>query len=292
MGSAHPECAERLHAIDNRLIAAGLSGYLQHYDAPQATIEQLARVHTPDYIANILAKSPAAGLVRVDPDTSMNPFTVTAARRAAGAVVLASELVSRGETENAFCNIRPPGHHAERAQAMGFCFFNNVAVGAAHALETFDLQRVAIVDFDAHHGNGTEDIFEHDPRILVCSTYQHPLYPFSGRASVPGHLINVPLKAGTWGKQFQQAVSEHWLPALRDFQPQMLFISAGFDGHIEDDMSELNLVEADYIWVTQLVLDIATQYAGGRVVSVLEGGYALSALGRSAVVHIRTLMGI
>ena len=288
----HPECPERLAAIQNQLISSGLLGYLRYFDAPEATLEQLARVHDRLYIDEILAKSPSEGLVHIDPDTYMNPCTVAAALRAAGAVVLATELVVGGDMENAFCNIRPPGHHAERSQAMGFCFFNNVAVGAAHALEAFGLERVAIVDFDVHHGNGTEDIFQDDDRVLICSTYQHPLYPYSGRATLPGHLINTPLPAGAWGQQFRAAISEHWLPALHAFQPAIIFISAGFDGHIEDDMANLNLVEADYTWVTQEVMEIADKYAEHRVVSVLEGGYALSALGRSATAHIRALLQI
>lgn len=294
MTMGHPECPERLNAIQNQLIASGLMGYLRYYDAPQASIEQLQRVHDPDYIDKLIAQSPLEGFVHVDPDTYLNPFTINAARRAAGAVVLAAELVGDGdnEIENAFCSVRPPGHHAEPAEAMGFCFFNNVAVGVAHALDSLGLNRVAVVDFDVHHGNGTEAIFESDERVLVCSAYQHPLYPFSGRETLPGRLINVPLPAGTTGQTFRAAISKQWFPALTQFQPQIIFISAGFDGHREDEMAHWNLVEADYVWVTEQILSVAAAFAQGRLVSVLEGGYALSALGRSANAHIRTLMGI
>ena len=292
MGAHHPECPARLHAIEDQLIASGLFGYLQHHDAPEATREQLARVHDPAYLDAIAAKSPSGGMVALDGDTIMNPYTYPAALHAAGAVVLAVDLVMQQRVENAFCNVRPPGHHAERGQAMGFCIFNNVAVGAAHALAAYGLARVAIVDFDVHHGNGTEDIFRDEPRVMLCSTFQHPFYPYSGADTRSPHIVNVPLSAGSGGVEFRQAVSEVWLPALDTFAPELILVSAGFDAHREDDMASLKLVEADYAWVTEQVKQLAARHAQGRIVSVLEGGYELQALGRSAMVHIKALSGL
>jgi acetoin utilization deacetylase AcuC-like enzyme len=240
----------------------------------------------------VQAAAPQHGLVYLDPDTAMNPFTLNAALRAAGAVVLATDLVLEGKLENAFCAIRPPGHHAESGRAMGFCLFNNVAVGVAHAIEKYGLKRVAIVDFDVHHGNGTEEIFHDDPRVMLCSTFQHPFYPHCGAESGNEHIINVPLPAGTDGEAFRKAVTERWLPALERFRPEMLFISAGFDAHREDDMAMFKLSEPDYAWVTQQLKDVAERHAQGRIVSVLEGGYELHALGRSVAAHIKVLSGL
>jgi acetoin utilization deacetylase AcuC-like enzyme len=292
MSPDHPESPARLHAIEDRLRAAGIMDYLHAYEAPRATREQLARAHTQRHIDSIFHAAPSDGIVRIDPDTALNPHTLEAALRAAGAAVLATDLVINGKERNAFCSVRPPGHHAERDRAMGFCFFNNVAVGIMHALEAHNLNRVALVDFDVHHGNGSEDILADDPRVLMCSTFQYPLYPFKARPSVPGRLINVALPAGTDGSAFREAVREEWLPQLEAFKPQMIFVSAGFDAHREDPLASLNLVEADYGWVTKQIMHIANEYAGNRIVSTLEGGYALSALGRSATVHIRTLLGV
>lgn len=292
MGAHHPECPARIHAVEDQLIASGLFGYLQHHDAPEATREQLLRVHDAAYVDGIAAQAPQQGMVNLDGDTTMNPFTHPAALRAAGAVVMAVDSVMAQQVENAFCNIRPPGHHAEHAQAMGFCIFNNVAVGAAHALAAHGLSRVAIADFDVHHGNGTEDIFRNDPRVMLCSTFQHPFYPYCGADSSNEHIINVPLKAGTGGDEFRTAVIEHWLPALEKFQPEFIFISAGFDAHREDDMGSMRLVEADYAWVTEELKRIAGKYAKSRIVSVLEGGYELHALGRSAMSHVKVLSGL
>ena len=289
MGAHHPECPERLSAINDRLIAAGLDMYLSFHDAPLATSEQIARVHPPEYIRLVAESAPQHGIVHLDPDTAMNPGTWQAALRSAGAGVLATDLVMRGEVENAFCSVRPPGHHAERAKSMGFCFFNNIAVAAAHALEAHGLERVAVVDFDVHHGNGTEDIFANDPRVLMVSTFQHPFYPYSGTDDPAPNMVNVPVPAGTRGDGFRQIVSDSWLPALRAFAPEAIFISAGFDAHYEDDMASLGLVEADYGWVTQQLKEIAAETAESRIVSMLEGGYALSALARSVTAHIKVL---
>jgi len=292
MGAHHPECPARIHAIEDQLIASGLLGYLQHHDAPEVTREQLLRVHDGAYLDDIAAKAPKEGMMDLDGDTIMNPFTYPAALRAAGAVVMAVDMVMAQQVENAFCNIRPPGHHAERAKAMGFCLFDNVAVGAAHALAAHGLSRVAIADFDVHHGNGTEDIFRNEKRVMLCSTFQHPFYPYCGADSSSDHIINVPLKAGTSGGEFRTAVTEHWLPALHRFQPEFIFISAGFDAHRDDDMGSMRLSEPDYVWVTEELKRIAAQYAQSRIVSVLEGGYELHALGRSAMSHIKVLSGL
>jgi acetoin utilization deacetylase AcuC-like enzyme len=289
MGAYHPESPARLAAIDDQLIASGIAPYLAHHEAPLATVEQLARVHPNEYIEAIRRARPARGIVHLDPDTAMNPSTWDAALRAAGAAVLATDLVAGGAAESAFCSVRPPGHHATRTRAMGFCIFNNVAVGAMHALRAHALERVAIIDFDVHHGNGTEEIFSDDERVLMASTFQHPFYPYSGTDHPARNMVNVPLAAGTGSQGFREAVERYWLPALEDFAPQMIFFSAGFDAHVEDDMAMLRLVDQDYAWVTAKVKTIADRHAGGRIVSTLEGGYALSALGRSVVQHLRVL---
>ncbi len=289
MGADHPECPARVHAIQDQLIASGLFDYLTHYEAPKATKEDLARVHTAEYIDMVFAKSPQTGLIDLDGDTSMNPFTLNAALHAVGAVIKGVDLVMSGTMETAFCNIRPPGHHAGRASASGFCIFNNVAAAAAYALEKHGLQRIAIADFDVHHGEGTEDIFRDDPRVMMCSTFQHPYYPFCGADSSSEHIINVPLAARSTGADFRAAVTDHWLPALERFQPQLILISAGFDAHWEDDMGGLALRENDYFWVTETLKEVAKRHANGRIVSALEGGYALHALGRSVMNHIKSL---
>jgi acetoin utilization deacetylase AcuC-like enzyme len=290
MGAHHPECPARLSAIQNQLVSSGLDFVLEHQDAPQASREQLCRVHDPDYIDSVFRKAPTEGQAWLDPDTSMNPHTLSAALHAAGAVVQGVDLVMSGQSSAAFCNVRPPGHHAERDRAMGFCIFNNVAVAAAHALKVHGLKRVAIVDFDVHHGNGTEDIFRDEPDVLFCSTFQHPFYPHTGVEVDADHIVNVPLPAGAGGQQFRAAVESHWLPKLEAFQPEIILVSAGFDAHVEDDMANLMLVEADYTWITLEIKKIADKYANGRIVSTLEGGYALSALGRSVTAHIKALL--
>lgn len=290
MIEGHPECPERIGAIQDRLLSSGLFDFLRHYDAPAATTWQLRRVHTRQHVRRILSSSPREGLLHLDPDTYMNPHTAKAALHAAGAAVLATNLVVRGKVDNAFCCARPPGHHAERAEPMGFCFFNNVAVGVAHALAKYHLQRVAIIDFDVHHGNGTEDIFENNGKVMVCSAYQHPFFPYSGRPTIEGRLINVELASGTTGKEFREIIAAEWFPRLHAFRPEMIFISAGFDAHAEDDMADLHLSDRDYGWITRELMKLAEQHAQNRIVSVLEGGYSLDALGRSAAAHIKALM--
>src|SRR5688572_10749657 len=291
MGAHHPERPARLSAIEDQLIASGIGMHLARHEAPLATDEQLARVHPIEYVRAIRGAAPSEGTVLLDPDTAMNPWTLQSALRAAGAAVLATDLVLTDKAKTAFCSVRPPGHHACRARPMGFCIFNNVAVAARHALHAHGLERVAIIDFDVHHGNGTEDIFEGDPQVLMASTFQHPFYPYSGTDGA-SNMFNVPLAAGSGSRELRKAVQDVWLPALEDFRPEMVFFSAGFDAHVEDDMAMLQFVDADYAWVTQQVKAIADRHADGRIVSVLEGGYSLPALGRSAVQHLRVLAGL
>ena len=292
MGAGHPERPERLMAIEDQLIASGLAAHLARHEAPLASDEQLARVHPPEYVRAVRDAAPESGTVHLDPDTAMNPYSLRAALRAAGAAVHATDLVMGGEADNAFCSVRPPGHHACRARPMGFCIFNNVAVAARHALSAHGLQRVAIIDFDVHHGNGTEEIFENDAQVLMVSTFQHPFYPYSGTEAPAPNMVNVPLAAGAGSRQFRAAVSETWIPALDAFRPQLVMFSAGFDAHEEDDMAMLRLSDADYGWVTRQVKAVADRHAQGRMVSMLEGGYALSALGRSVVQHLRVMAGV
>jgi acetoin utilization deacetylase AcuC-like enzyme len=289
MGSWHPECPARLAAIQDHLIAIGLASHLEHVDAPPATIDQLARAHKREYIEALRSRIPKDGYHAVDPDTSMNSATWDAALRAAGAVIAATDQVVDGALGNAFCAVRPPGHHARPAAAMGFCFFNNVAIGALHALEHHGLHRVAVVDFDVHHGNGTEEILAGDQRVLMTSFFQHPFYPYTGTENVAANMVNVPLPAGTKGDVVRTVVDETWLPKLEEFAPQMIFISAGFDAHREDDLGQMGLVEADYVYITRRLMEIARRHSGGRIVSSLEGGYNLSALARSVAAHIKTL---
>ena len=292
MGAYHPECPARLAAIEDSLIVARIADLLARYDAPLAGMEQLLRVHPRPYIEAIESAAPSHGIVHLDPDTAMCPQTLAAALRAAGAGVLATDLVVSGKHPNAFCSVRPPGHHATRTRSMGFCIFNNVAIAAKHALEAHGLERVAIIDFDVHHGNGTEEIFSDDSRVLMASTFQHPFYPYSGTDDPADNMVNVPLAAGTGSEGFRAAVEQFWMPALEAFRPEMVFFSAGFDAHIEDDMAMLRFTDSDYAWVTAKVKDVVDRTGRGRIVSMLEGGYALAALGRSVVQHVKVLGGL
>ena len=289
MGQAHPESPARLRAIDDALAESGLR--LRQIEAPRATREQLERAHSARHIDDLFARAPRTGYVQLDADTTLNPHTIPAALRAAGAAVKAVDLVLGGSARSVFCNIRPPGHHAERERAMGFCLFNNVAVGAAHALEMHALERIAIIDFDVHHGNGTEDIFREEPRVLFCSSFQHPLYPGSGADTESDHILNLPLAAGTDGTGYRRAVEEQWLGRLDSFRPQLIFFSAGFDAHVADPLADLRLVESDYSWLTHEVMAIAARHGARGSVSLLEGGYNLGALGRGVVAHLRSLAG-
>lgn len=291
MGLHHPECPERLGAINDHLLVKGLLDYMIPYDAPLATTEQLGRAHDARYVRDIFDASPTEGIHAVDPDTNMNPHTLNAALRAAGAAVQATDLVLAGDAPTAFCCVRPPGHHAERSAAMGFCFFNNVAVGMRHALDVHGLSRVALIDFDVHHGNGSEDIFRGDDRILMCSIFEKGLYPFNGESARGPNMVNVGLPSRSGSDAFREAVTKEWIPALDAFAPELIYISAGFDAHREDDMGNLGLVEADYAWVTQQLMGVAKRHSKGRVISCLEGGYVLSPLARSVGAHVRVLIG-
>lgn len=287
----HPESGARVTTTDAGLQVLSNSA-LNRVEAPRATREQLDRAHAPGHVDAVFDVAPTEGLVALDPDTTMGPHSLEAAERAAGAVCRGVDLVVSGEATRAFCLVRPPGHHAASAHASGFCIFNNVAVGAAHALAQDGIERVAILDFDVHHGDGTEAIVRDDPRVLMCSTYQHPFYPGTNLPSVPGSQVNVPLPAGTGGQGFQTAITERWLPELDAFAPQLVFISAGFDAHVDDPLGQLALTESDFAWATERAVEVAEQHAQGRVVSVLEGGYNLEALSASVVAHVRALEGL
>jgi acetoin utilization deacetylase AcuC-like enzyme len=299
MGRWHPESPQRLQAIEDQLIASRIDTLLDRREAPLAKKEDLQLVHSDEAIALVQDHIPPEGYddhryYPIDGDTSLNAHSWKAAMRAAGAAIAATDAVIDGELENAFCAIRPPGHHARPSVAMGFCLFNNIAIAARHAMDVRGLKRVAIVDFDVHHGNGTEDAFAGEPRVLMVSFFQHPFYPYSGvhREGSAANMINVPVPAFTKGDVVRQLVTEKWLPALHAHKPEMLFISAGFDAHKEDDLGQMGLVEADYAWMTEQIMDVAKEHAKGRIVSCLEGGYNLSALGRSVVAHVKTLAGL
>ena len=301
MGGGHPECPERLDAIERRLPLCGLDQVLQRFEAPEASLTEIELAHTRTHVAALRGMSEqlrdeidAGGPThsQVDPDTSLNIHTWNAALRAAGAAVAATDAVMAGELENAFCAVRPPGHHACHDKVMGFCFFNNVAIAARYALERHGLKRVAIVDFDVHHGNGTEDIVAGDERILMVSFFQHPFYPEGGARSNASNLVNLPVPAGTRGMDVRELIDMMWIPRLEEHRPEMIFISAGFDAHREDDLGGMGLVESDYVWITDKIKDVARRHSQGRIVSCLEGGYNLSALGRSVEAHLKVLAGV
>jgi len=281
-----------LSAIEDKLLLSGLADFLRNIEAPEVTRAQLLRAHSEDHLANMHRMMPKQGYARLDPDTVVSPDTMPAALRAAGAVVAAVDLLMNGEMDNAFCCVRPPGHHAERNRALGFCVFNNIAVGAAHALEAHGLKKVAILDFDVHQGNGTEDILIGDDRVLYCSIFQHPFFPYTTLPENSDRVVSIPLEATAKSAEFRAAISDHWLPALEGFQPEMIFISAGFDAHRDDDMSYVSLTDADFRWVTEHIVRIAEQSASNRIVSVLEGGYELNSLARCVETHLRILMGL
>lgn len=293
MGAHHPECPERLYAIQDRMIASGIEMLVTHYNAPAATLEQLARAHDRDYIQGIFDAAPKATdvLTWIDGDTAMNSHSLEAALHSAGAAILGVDLVMGEKHHAAFCCVRPPGHHAGHSRAGGFCIFNNLAIGATYALEHHGLERIAIVDFDVHHGDGTEDIFKGDERVLFCSSFQHPFYPGTGADTDAPNVINLPLPRLTDGTAYKAAVEAAWLPRIDAFAPQLIMISAGFDGHIEDDMAHFNLREADYGWITRELHQLARKHCEERIVSCLEGGYGLSALGRCVSTHIDELIG-
>ena len=300
MGAGHPERPERLDAIHDRLIASGLANVVDQREAPLARLDMIELAHSASHVqamheaAQQLAGEVNAGgrtYLQIDPDTAMNPHTWNAILRGAGAATAAVDAVKSGELANAFCAVRPPGHHATHDRAMGFCIFNNVAIAAKYALEHHGLERVAVVDFDVHHGNGTEDILSGDPRCLMVGIFQHPFYPYSGTSHPASNMLNLPVAAYTRGAPIREMFTNALIPRLDAFKPEMIFISAGFDAHKEDELGQLGLVEADYAWITEQIMGVAQRHARGRIVSSLEGGYTLGALARSVEAHIRVLAG-
>ena len=296
MGAHHPECPDRLRAIADLMRSSGLMDQVLGCEAAAAQVRDLQGAHAVPYVDDMLARMARAQAQSrtdaVDPDTFISPGTWAAALQAAGAAIHATDAVIDGRVNNAFCAVRPPGHHACHDRAMGFCFFNHVAMAARHALDVRGLQRVAIIDFDVHHGNGTEDIVAHDERILMCSFFQHPFYPYSGEHPTGPQLVNVPVDPYTRGPAIRQLISRHWAPALEAFAPELIVVSAGFDAHREDTLGQLGLEEDDYAWITQQIVRWAQRHAQGRIVSCLEGGYHLSALARSVCAHVRVLAGV
>ncbi len=288
MGSHHPECPERIQAIEDQLILSRVDDFLKRIDPPLATTEQVELVHSADHVEYVTNHAPTSGYFMLDGDTIMNSATLTVSLRAAGAAIAGVDAVMKGEVENAFCAIRPPGHHAEPTRSMGFCVFNNIAIAARYAISEYGIERVAIIDFDVHHGNGTEAAFYDDSKILMCSFFQHPFYPYSGLEH-SDNMVNMPMPASTKGDVVRKMITETWLPRLREFKPELILISAGFDAHREDDLGQMGLVEDDYVWITQRLKEVAKESANGRIVSCLEGGYNLSALGRSVVAHVKAL---
>ena len=292
MGPEHPESPRRLDVITDMLMTLRVLDLLSHFEPSKATREQLLRVHDAGYLDDLERIVPENGYRRIDLDTLMNPRTLTAALYAAGAAVMGVDLVLRGQVKNAFCNVRPPGHHATSDAAMGFCFFNNVAVAAAHAVAVHGLRRVAILDFDVHHGNGTEQIFDGDGRVRLFSLYERGLFPLEGGEGPSGDGVFTGLPAGSEGAGVRAAVESRWRPALDDFRPELVLVSAGFDAHVADEMSGLRLVDADYDWLTAFCIEAAERHCGGRLVSMLEGGYDLPSLARCAAQHVRDLAGL
>ena len=290
-GRGHPESPERLKAILAALEAPEFAGLIRR-EAPRAELALIERVHPADFVERQLAAVPRTGFAMIDGDTVLSPGSGEAALRAAGALCAAVDAVMAGEGDNAFCAVRPPGHHAEPSQAMGFCLFNNVAIGALHARRAHGCGRVAVVDFDVHHGNGTQAAFERDATLFFASTHQSPLYPGTGAASERGvdNIVNVPLRPGAGSAEFRHAYGEIILPALHDFQPDFVLISAGFDAHRADPLASLMLTEEDFAWVTREILRLAKSSCAGRVVSTLEGGYDLPALAASAAAHVGALI--
>ncbi len=291
-GPGHPECPDRLKAILRRFEDEAFA-LLDRREAPEAEIEQIERVHPSGYIQGVLAAVPDHGYTGLDADTVVSPGSREAALRAAGGVCAAVDAVMSGEARNAFCAVRPPGHHAETSRAMGFCLFNNVAVGAAHARAVHGIRRVAVIDFDVHHGNGTQDIFWNEADLFYVSTHQSPLYPGTGMAHETGaasNILNVPLPAHAGPAEFRHAITERVLPALSAYHPELLMISAGFDAHRSDPLAALQLTEADFAWATAKLGQLAAEACQGRVVSTLEGGYDLAALAESCAAHVKELM--
>lgn len=293
-GAGHPETSARVEAI-TRALATDTFRDLRRRQSPAADLTPILRVHPPGYVAALEASMPTHGLAYLDGDTPVSPASWEAVMHAAGGAVAATDAVMRGEADNAFVVTRPPGHHASQTTPMGFCMFNNAAIAARHVQTAYGAERVAIVDFDVHHGNGTQAIFWADPSVLYCSTHQMPLFPGTGAVSesgTQGTIVNAPLSPGADSFDFHEAIESIVLPRLADFYPDAVIISAGFDAHWRDPLANINLTEADFAWVTARLIEVAARYCNGRIISLLEGGYDLEALGRSSAAHVVALMGI
>ena len=291
MGSCHPESPQRLQAILQAVDENFTQKQITYVTPPKATREQLIRVHEPYYVDSIVNAAPKeGGWLQLDADTSMNEFTLDAALYASGAMVAAVDAVFNNKIKRAMCLVRPPGHHAEPDRAMGFCIFNNIAVGVAHALAQYQCQRVAIVDFDVHHGNGTEAMFIKEPKVLLWSSFQYPFYPGADLHNKPEHIHLCPLAAGTGSDEYRQKITNELIPCLNEFQPECMFISAGFDAHRLDPLAFVELKTSDYAFITEQVLAVANRYCQGRMISTLEGGYNLAALAESVVAHIKVML--
>ncbi|KYP11078.1 MAG: deacetylase [Limnobacter sp. CACIAM 66H1] len=288
-GLGHPESMARLRVIRERLQASDLWPRLVHCEAPEVPWSAVTAVHTPAYVESIKARFPLKRNIDIDGDTTLSEFSLDAARRAAGACVHAVDLVMAHAVNNAFCAVRPPGHHACVDRAMGFCVFNNVAIAAQHAIDAYRLERVLIVDFDVHHGNGTEHAFANNPKVLMCSTFQSPLYPFSGGLGVASNMINCPVQPGGGREEIKHAIQTHWVDAIDRFKPQLVLVSAGFDAHESDPLADMTLSTEDYGWITQFLKRVAEEYCDGKLVSTLEGGYELEALADSVYAHVEAL---
>ncbi|MBX3709589.1 MAG: histone deacetylase family protein [Gammaproteobacteria bacterium] len=289
-GESHPEQPARVTVIQSALEHYPFRAPVAFYQAPLASREQLISAHSQSHVDWIFSISPRNGFIEIDADTWMNPHTLTAALRAAGSVPFAVDLVMQDKAVVAFCNIRPPGHHAEREKAMGFCLFNNVAIGVMHAIVKYHLDRIVIVDFDVHHGNGTQNIFQNDKRVLYCSSFEHPFYPGYEPELDNTHILSVPLSAGTTSEVFREKIQAAWFDRIEAFQPQLIFFSAGFDAHVNDPLADLQLTEEDYVWLTTQVAKIAGTHCKGKMVSVLEGGYSLESLAQCVPAHINAMV--
>jgi len=289
MDGNHPESPARITAIKNAVLSSQLKETLAFYDASKAEKKDILLAHSQQYVDYIYGIAPKAGLVKLDADTAMGPMSLSAVLHGTGAVIHATDLLMQEKVDNAFCCIRPPGHHAGRANSAGFCIFNHVAVAAAYAMEKYKLKRVAIIDFDVHHGDGTEDIFKGNPNVMLCSTFQHPYYPHRGAESASDHMLNMPIKAKSNGKVIREVFEKKFKPALEAFKPDIIYISAGFDAHINDPLANLALTKEDYVWMTTFIKRIVKKCKHTRIISSLEGGYHLPSLAESALAHIETL---
>jgi acetoin utilization deacetylase AcuC-like enzyme len=289
-GIAHPENGLRLSSIHDAFIENHLAHLLHFYEAPKASRDQLCYVHSREHVDSIFKAAPDKGVIWLDPDTFMTPDSLNAALRAAGANILAVDLLMQNKARQVFCSVRPPGHHAEHDRAMGFCLFNNIAIGAVYAKQKYGVRRIAIIDFDVHHGNGTEDIFKDESDILFCSLFQHPYYPYKGANTRSDHIINIPISAGTESSEYRDLFTKYCIPAIMNFEPELILVSAGFDAHIEDELAGICLTDSDYAWLACEIKNLAQKNCEGKVAFTLEGGYSFPALSQSVVAVIKELI--